>query len=363
MKFTPKQNKKARLVGQALRRSLNITTQEANDTVAMMYGHTRWATLCKAMLKGQPSLWDEEISRDEAKQRATILAQRLSQALKLSSDDAQRLLEQLRPTSTALSQPLLLDAAPTRPSPATNPADDLQAVAEAFALQGNQQNTDTMMTKLLNEAMAAAGDETADGFDASTLSERMRVSQPIDPGAFFDILQSLGWPLDESSFEVDYVYGEPSFFAESSLGHVPVYLTSLAMTPGTDDSVALDVMAVMEEDNCKNMETERFILMWGQPQVKAIDANQYCYWGRLWENGQWRDFLFNGDMTSADKLFAMNPADQDINQPSATQADPEHELATSVVIFLQGLQGQRDKVKMGRIQTPSGWDMLVPALK
>ncbi len=361
MKFIPKQNKKARLVGQALRRSLNISTQQANDAVAVMYGHARWATLCKAMLKGQPSRWDEEISPDMAKQRTSILVERLRQSLQLSADDAQRLIDQLKPTSTALSQPLVLHVIHSPPS-TVKPADDLQAIADAFALQGNQQNTDLIMTKLLNEAMAAAGDETADGFDASTLSERMRVSQPIDPGAFFDILQSLGWPLDESSFEVDYVYGEPSFFAESSLGHVPVYLTSLAMTPNADDSLAFDVMAVMEEDNCTNMETERFILIWGQPQVKVIDDNPYSYWGRLWENGQWRDFLFNGEMSSADKLFAMNPADQDINQPTTMQADPEHALATSVVVFLQGLQGQRDKITMGKIQTPSGWDMLVPAL-
>ncbi|MEH6627771.1 MAG: hypothetical protein V7739_15100 [Motiliproteus sp.] len=362
MKFIPKQNKKARLLGQALGRSLNIDTAEANNAVAVMYGYSRWDSLCKAMQKSTPSMWDEEVSHDVAATREAILVERLSACMQLEPDATRTLVQHLKPTSQSKSQSFSTDRGRS-PRPNTGQGTDFDVITKAFDMTGSPAGADRMMENLLKEAMGAAGEEVRDDFDFSNLNDRARTAGPVDPGAYFDIFQSLGWPLDESSFEETYVYGEPSFFAESHLGHVPVYITSLAMTPENDaDGMAQEVMAITEEDNCKNMETERFILMWGQPQVKVIDGGEYSCWGRLWQDGQWRDFLINGEMTSADKLFDMNPLGQSINRPHKAQADPKHELAASVVIFMQGLQQQRDKVKMGTIQTASGWNTLMPSL-
>ena len=82
-----------------------------------------------------------------------------------------------------------------------------------------------------------------------------------------------------------------------------------------------------------------------------------------WQDGQWRDFVINGEMNSADRLFDMNPAGQSINQPNMTQSDPKHELAESVAIFMQGLQHKQEQIKMARINTASGWDILLPSLQ
>lgn len=361
MKFIPKQNKKARLLGQALSRSLNIDTAAANHAVAVMYGYGRWQTLCKAMQNSPASMWDEEVSTDEVDAREAILIERLSQCLQLDQESCQSLIQHLKPCSQAKSQPFSAAKRPLQDDQART--DDISAITEAFSAATNPHGGEAMLGNLLKKAIGAAGEETPDEFEFGNLGERMRLSKPVDPGAFFDILQSLGWPLDESSFEADYVLGEPSFFAESETGHVPVYLSSLAMTPGNDDdTMANEVMQRVEDDNFKNMGTERCILMWGQPQVKQIGGQDYSYWGRLWQDGQWRDFLINGDMTSADRLFDRNPAGQSINHPNPAQSDPDHELAASVVIFLQGLQQQREQVKMARINTLSGWEMLVPSL-
>ncbi len=361
MKFTPKQNKKARLLGQALSRSLDIDTATANDAVAQMYGHSRWDTLCKAIQKSPASMWDEEVSSEVVQAREEIQIERLSQCLQLDHYATRMLVQHLRPTSKAKSQPYRVDR--SRPGPSDLPASDFSAITEAFEVGANQQGS-AVMAGLLQQALTGAGEDSVDGLDSGNLEDRMRIARPIDPGAFFDILQGLGWPLDESSFEQRYVYGEPSFFAESQIGHVPVYLTSLAMTPDdSDDRMANEVMDLIEEDNYKNMQTERFILMWGQPQVRVVDGHCYSYWGRLWQQGQWRDFLINGDMTSADRLFDMNPLGQSINRPNKAQSDPQHELAKGVVIFMQGLQQQRERVKMAAIKTASGWDMLVPSLQ
>ncbi len=363
MKFIPKQSKKARLLGQALSRSLNIDTDAANDAVAVMYGHSRWGALCKAMQKSKPSLWDEEVNRDIAASREAILVERLSDCMQLDHFSCRNLVQHLKPCAQANSQPLPTDRAPSSP-PTDVHGMDFSAITEAFGMDRSAQRTDARLNGLLQEVMHAAGEELAADFEFNNLGDRMRLSKPVDPGVFFDILQSLGWPLDESSFEQNYACGEPSFFAESKTGHVPVYLSSLVMTPeDADDRMANEVMGVTEEDNCKNMETERFILMWGQPQVKVIGESEYSYWGCLWQQGRWRDFLINGAMTSADKLFDMNPEGQTINRPNKVQSDPKHELAKSVVIFMQGLQAQRDRVKMSKIKTASGWDMLLPSLE
>ncbi|MEH6648618.1 MAG: hypothetical protein V7707_01185 [Motiliproteus sp.] len=362
MKFIPQHSKKARLLSQALARSLDIDTFAANNAVALMYGHSRWTVLCKAMLNGQPSMWDEQITLDEVDARQTILIERLRDGLSLDDNASRTLVQHLKPTAQAKSQVVAINQRPA--GPGGSPVEDYNAITEAFGKIGNAPNPDAVLGGLLKEAMGTAGETLPADFDFDKLSDRLRVAKPVDPGAYFDILQSLGWPLDESSFEQDYVTGEPSFFAESQTGHVPVYITALAMIPEDDnDALAQAAMVQTEADNRDNMGTERLILLWSQPVVKVIDGAGYSYWGCLWQDGQWRDFLINGEMDCADRLFALNPPGQTANRPSRSQADPDHDLAKAVVIFLHGLQAQREQVKMATIPTPSGWETLLPSLQ
>lgn len=351
MRFVPKTSKKARLLAEALSRSLNVTTTDTNPIVAALYGFSTWNTLCKAIQKEEPSLWDEETSSDIIESRQSISIERLVEQLDIDITTAKNLVDHVKPTSKEKGKAFPVDVENTK-----NHTDSINFADLFGGASGDE------MEKMIEDfAKRTLGDELGDDFDFSNFSDRMRISKPIDPGMYYSICDNIGLTVIEDSFNEEYEYGHSSFCIYSKKEDVPVYITSLTMVPGDEgDEMAYEIMSIVEKNNDWDEDADRMILFWGQPSVKKINGKRYTYMGVLWEDGCWRDFLLNEEMKTIEDLFEMNPKNQNVNAPNENQEDKGAGLAIRITLFMNDLQDVREKVKFNSIGSPSGWDILLP---
>jgi len=354
--FIATDHKQARLWVEACGKSLGIDRAEAAAMYANMCGFRTWDAVTNAIGSRQPSAPDEQLEVAELMARRESYIAVMVDVFALNPSMAIHLAANLSPSSGKVPKAISIDRS-TVHSPSED--DGLSLYMPGF---DDPRVTDAMLKDLLS------GMPGLEGIDLENLTDRMRISHPVEPGVFWDYYSDMGFDLSEDTYLDEYEYGNPSFFMPcspeiSELEEVPVFLTSLAYTPlDHRDQMADEVRRVMLESALELTGEDTLLLCWGQLQLKEIGGKRFTYAGQIHHKGAWHDLLLNRSLDSFDKLLHAATSLQDINEPGPEFQDKGSECAIRFYMVQAQCQDSEEFFKeytVNSIGGPSGWSVML----
>lgn len=354
MRYIPATTKQARLWVDAVSKSLKIEKSEASQIYARLCGFNSWDQLMPQIGQGEPSPSDEHVTKDILETRKRIYSERLVDDFGMNESMAEYLIDKVSPSSARKPQRFSIDTT------SLYGVDPEQGVNLGELFKTLEMETGQDMNSALEQfAKETLGDSVPEDFSFDNFAERMRISKPLDPGAWYDLLKTIGWDLIEESFRSEYVYGEESFVALKEGAEVPVFITSLFRAPSDfDDEMANSVMEVVEDYALEELDCEEALLFWGQPGVKRIDGKAYTHFGMYYTEGEWHEFLINKD-TSISDLFNQHNEMESIESPPESLSDKDFMLAVAAIKVTNHID-QTKRVSFSELGTKSGWNSLMP---
>jgi hypothetical protein len=351
MIFVAPKTKQARLWVDAVSKSLQIDKSKAATMYANLCGFTSWDRVVEAIGRAKPSMTDEKVSQDILDTRKEFYCEVLVNNFGMNETLAEYMINRASPSSEQKPKRFSINTDALFEQGDDEEGINLHHVFKSLGLD-TEKGVDEAAEKLL-------GDVMPEGFSFENFANRMRISKPLDPGAWFDMLASIGWDLVEDSFREDYVYGEESFFAVKDGVKIPVFITSLTRVPhDTDDDMANHVMALVEEFATEDLESDEIILFWGQPSFKKIGGKDYSHFGMYYTDGQWHEFLLNRE-TSIHNVFNQHRRMDSVDAPPADLSDERMMLTVAAVRIMNGI-GDNEKVSYLTAENKSGWNLLMP---
>ena len=338
MPYIAPSTKHARLWVDAVSKSLKIEKSDAATMYARLCDFKSWDQLVQAIGRGKPFYCD-------------VLVDEFG----MNTRFAEYIIEMASPSSGKKPSRFSLDTGGMH----TPDEDDKPSIGKLFQEMGldSEEGMDKAAEEFFRRTM---GDSLPEDFSFENFTGRMRISKPIDPGAWWDLLMTIGWDLIEDSFRPEYVYGEESFVAVHDDEEIPVFVTSLVRVPfDDDDEMANEVMAVVEEHADYELESDKILLFWGQPTIKEINGKPYGHYGMYYVDGQWHEFLLNKD-TTITEVFNQHLIMESVESPHVSLSDEGYGLAAAMAKVLNGIEPDAD-VPMSTLGSPSGWKSLLPS--
>lgn len=354
MPFIAPSTKNARLWVDAVSKSLKLDKAETADIYARLCGFNNWDQVVQEIGRGSPSPTDEQVTKDVMQTRRAVYGEVLVDEFGMSRRFANYIIEKVSPSSSKKPSRFSLDISGAYDEDPENPT-----IGELFSDLGmdSGESLDKTMEAFMREVI---GDSLPDDFSFKNIAERMRISKPVDPGAWYDLLFTIGWDLIDESFRLGYVYGEESFVAIKSGQRVPIYITSLVRTPyDTEDEMAESLMSLLEDYTEEVFDTDEAIVFWGQPLVKTIDGDYYAHFGMYYTDGEWHEFLIN-QHTTIDDLFKQHVTMESIDSPPKSLSDEGLGLSVAAIKTINHID-QEKEVSLQMLKSPSGWNHLMPS--
>ncbi len=355
MPYIAPSTKQARLWVDAVSKSLNIEKSASADIYARLCEFNNWDQVVSAIGRNSPSPTDENVTKDVLETRRKYYCDVLVEEYGMNEALAEYMIGKVSPSSGQKPNRFSIDT-DTLYKPEDKGDINLAEIFKSFGMDSEEG-----MNKAMEEfARSALGDSVPDDFSFDNFGERMRISKPLDPGAWYDLLMAIGWELIDESFRSDYVYGEESFIAIKDGREVPVFITSLVRTPyDVDDNMANQVMSVVEEYFLDEFGSDEALLFWGQPSVKKIGEKHFTHFGMYYTEGQWHEFLINKD-TTIDGLFRQHNEMESIDEPPESFYDVDLALAVAAIKITNHIE-QDKRISLSTLGTKSGWNALLPS--
>lgn len=349
MKIIPESHKKARLWVEACAASLDVEKAVAAAMYANICGFGSWNSIVQIIGTQQPSPLDETLNSEQLSERRSGYIEILVSVFDMNPSYASYLVSHLSPTSGKHPKKIAFNA------------QSMHGSEDDAGIPLIPPGMESMMEEGMEAFLAMMKEnhpEFAD-FDTTNFAERLRISKPLNPGLYYDFCKNLGWDLDESSYEEDYVFGEASFSINSPKGKVLVYANSIVQTPyDTEDEMANHVRTTVVEDAYDFSDDPRLILFWGQPMTKKVKDLSFTCLGSIYVNGSWSDMLLNTEMRNVDTMLEMVSKGIDFNNPDPIFAD-KHNLAARIFLALSiGAQSleELNEYEIMQFGSPSGWN-------
>ena len=351
MQFIAHNHKVARLWVEAFCANLKIEKSEAAAMYANMCGFKTWDRLVDAIGKAPPSVPDEDVGEDLLLERRDFYTNVMVDIFAMNPNIARHLASSMSPSSGKLPKKIPIDLE------MLYEADD-----EHFSLFQPGADISNIQDRMFKELL---GDELGEDFDFSNISDRLRISTPVDPSGFFNYFHGLGFNPIDNSYDEDYEYGEPSFFMpfpESEQGNkrIPVYLTSLSYTPQDEqDKMADTVKSVVLQNAKEYMKDPEIILCWGKGLSKEVKGKNFTSLGSIYSKGKWGEFLMCENTNSIDKMFRTIGDIGDYNDPNPWFEDKGRMHYLGFIAATHGLETVRELQDYESFQVggPSGWNM------
>lgn len=352
--FIATEHKLARLWVEACGKSLGIERAEAAAMYANLCGFRTWDAVTNAIGSRQPSVPDEQLDVPELMARRDTYIAVMVDVFALNPNMAIHLAANLSPSSAKVPKAISIDRS-TVHSP--DEEEGLNLYVPGF---DDPRVADSLFKELL------AGAPGLEGINLDNFSERMRISNPVEPEIYWNFYSDMGLDLIEDTFAEDYEYGAPSFYMPcspeiSENGSVPVFLTSLAYTPlDHHDKMADEVRRVMLESAGALNGSDTLLLCWGHLQHKDVGGKRFTYAGQIHHNGTWYDLLLNRSLDSFDKFLNAATALQDINEPGPEFQDKGSECL--IRFFMVQTQSESSaeffqNYTVSTLGNPSGWSI------
>lgn len=353
MKYIPSSTKQARLWVDAISKSLGLEKSLASHMYTRLCGFNNWDRLVNQIGSTSASPLDEQVTKDVLETRKAFYVGCLTEEFGMNEGMAEYIIERASPSSNKKPQRFSVNTESLYNDDSKDSI-DLHQLFKDFGMDSGE-GFDKVFEEFAREAL---GDDLPEDFSFENLTERMRISKPLDPGAWYDLCATIGWELDEESFRPEYVYGEESFFALKEGEAIPVFITSLSRAPSdVDDTMANRVMDLVEEYAVEELDCDEAILFWGQPGIKKIKDKFYTHFGMYYTEGQWHEFLINKDTTISD-LFDQHNQMESIEEPPESLSDEGCMLATASIKAINHIDQERD-VSFAQMGTKTGWNMLL----
>ena len=188
----------------------------------------------------------------------------------------------------------------------------------------------------LNAMMSDLFQQAGIDVDMDNFAERLRISLPVNYAVWAGFLEEiLEWPIDNYNEDAEFL--EPFAYTTFNGHQVPLYATSLSYAPGDADDLMAEYIFTQIE-----MKTDIAILFFKAPLVKMIGPNWFSYFGRVLQEGVWKDFLLSASMKGIDSLLAEAVTSMDLDDPNLCYIDKNYELAMSVSAYLAGYDLESD---------------------
>jgi hypothetical protein len=359
MRYIAQSTKHARTWVEAVSKSLKIEKNTAADMYARLCEFSNWDHAVQEITRGKASPTDEMVSKDILETRKLFYADVLMREFGMRESLAEYMIDRVSPSGGRKPQRFSINTDALFDDESDDESEGEVDLHKMFKSLGMGSESD--MNKAMEEfARKALGESVPDDFSFDNFAERMRISKPLDPGAWYDILMSIGWDLIDESFRSDYVYGEESFVALKDGTEIPVFITSLVRAPyDIDDKMANEVMSKVEAYTLDEFEADEALLFWGQPIVKKIDGKDYAHFGMYCTEGQWHEFLMNKD-TSISDVFNQHNEMESIDTPPESLCDENIMLAVAVIKISNHID-QDIPISLSVMVNKSGWNSLLPS--
>ncbi len=301
-------------IAAALRQGAQVSSKEAEEIAAFLYGFGGWRELVRAATKGRADPPDEECDAAEVRRRRAYQAHVLDECSDMGPKAASIAVEALRPTAEA-GRPVLDQDTLARMRAASD------AYAEALFEDEEDEEDDLDDWEVLDEAddvaaalgrMVEAAGADPQG-DTLGLLDALRHAGPIQPGVWLELMEEhLGWvfaDVDEDAEED----GEQVAVAVGSEGQrMPVIMSAVAYIPGDlgDKQVArlkADIGAAHPAGA---------VLLFNRPAgwLPERGGDGLVYGGLLRSDGAWSDFVLRPDGGLDDALAQRG---RDLARPDA----------------------------------------------
>ena len=321
---------------------------------ANLCGFRTWDAVTSAIGNRKPSVPDEQLDVAELMARRDCYIAVMVDVFALNPSMAIHLAANLSPSSAKMPKAISIDRSTLHSPPEE---DDLSFYMPGF---DDPRVTDEMLKDLLSGAPGL------EGVNLDNITDRLRISRPVEPWVFWNFYSDQGVDLIEDTYLEEYEYGAPSFFmpcspeiSESEM--VPVFLTSLAYTPlDHHDKMADEVRRVMLESAKANTGADTLLLCWGQLQQKEIGGKRFTYAGQIHHEGTWHDLLLNRSLDSFDKFLHAATSLQDINEPVPEFQDEGSECMIRFFMVQTQCESSAEffrKYTVSSIGSPSGWSI------
>lgn len=326
-------HKKARLSATSLSKSLNIDDKEARRLLAELFNFKSWDAFINALPTQEPQVAPTALNSTHQ-----FMAEKLSDILQVDQYDA--ILALMKSISPFSNKPKAyrvdLEAIRDR----NDDAIDFGQLREMVGLMGEGTADENMMASL-KQILSMSGDpelkelqEHLEGTTFDDFQNRMRISHPIDPWTYVNLLDGfLEWNLKEYTEDdiPDKVeFGEPSFYwlDENDEEH-PVFANSIVVSPGdSKDEMFLSVLDAISDGFDEYF--EKPILLLGNPVFKTFNNKRYSVIG-VWNSGKsWR-WLFLSKLKPWEQLQAYPESTIDGLENSLDTPPPPESLAEFTV--------------------------------
>ena len=353
MRYIPKGTKVARLWVDAVAASTKIDKTEVAGMYANMCGFKTWDALMSGISSIPPSASDEESSAETVANRKAFYLSILNGMFGINRSLAKYILNKVPPSSSVKPKRFSIETKGLHDPDGDNVL-NFDAMREAFGM-----DTEEDFSKVMDDfAKNILGDSVPEGFSFDNFTNRMRISKPVEPCVWYNMLATFGWDVDEDSYIEDYTYGEESFFVSNKNGdEIPVFITSLCRAPlDSEDDMANEVMDVVLNYCETELLSDKAILFWGSPAVKKINGKFYSHFGMYFIDNNWHEFLLN-EKTTCDDMFAQHKQMKCIDEPVESLAD-EHHVFMAVLKMIADID-QDEEVDVMTVGMQSGWDSLL----
>ena len=269
--------KYAKLSAIALSNSLKLPPDIARGHLAQALEYETWHRYVELANTNTPEKYDFELSPDIANHRLGLFSANLFEMFDISKTAAASLAKAINPFSGLKPKPYRIDL---KEFEGDHDGIDLGSMLE---MAGGKDSMLDMLHSMadLNPELESLKDITnIDDFQKS-----MRISHPMNPGAYYDALTELtNWELDDSLYEEEYTYLESSFHLVSPEDGVnyPVYLVSLSSSPGdSGDELFDEIKDIIEGFG------GRALVLFRLPVFKKLNDKTFVVVGTFFNGKEW----------------------------------------------------------------------------
>ncbi|TNC80794.1 MAG: hypothetical protein C9356_11770 [Oleiphilus sp.] len=316
---------------------------------ANMCGFRSWDEVIAAIQINPPSQPDEQISTDVLETRMVFYADVLISIFGLNPRFARYFLEHVSPSSCVQPRRFSIDR-----DEMYEPSEDNVTLVDLLE-EGFPGDQSALEETLDDFAKDMLGDVMPEGFSFENFHQRLRISKPIFPGHWYNLLATLKWNIDDDSYSEDYTYGEESFVVLGKNDvEIPVYLTSLSRVPlDHDDEMANHTMELVQHHCEELFGSDKALLFWGGPLTKEIKGERFSHFGMCLNKGKWHEFLLHQGAT-LDSVLEQGKSIPDIDDPDPRFADKKNVLAHTFVCMAMDIP-EGSEVQITEIGSASGW--------
>lgn len=313
MKFIPRDHKMARLWVEACAAGLRVDKQVAAAMYANLCGFKTWDLIVKAIGSQKPSIVDEECDEETVAERKEFYFDVLEGVFSLPEDHIDYLVEEMSPSSGKVPKRFQLEHEPKH-------SRSRGAMSGMFSTEFDLETINEGMQGIL-KMLAKQIPGLAD-IDPDELMDHMRVSRPVEPAAYYNFCDNMGWDIIDDTYDEEFEPCKPMFCLSASFGDVFVYASSLSKIPtDNDDELAEKLKMDVLMDAKQITDFPAVILFAGNFMTLHHNDKKFTCGGCLYKDGEWYDFLVNKNMDTVDKLFEAAESDVDLNDPDVKYAD------------------------------------------